>query len=144
MLVVGQESDDPAHSVTFSAGGPADMRSVREQVGDQVRRHRERSNLTQAELAARTERSVQMIGRIERGGAAPSFETLEALASALDVPIRDFFGSEVVAVGTARAEPMDRLVRRLSGLDDTDLAWVEDLIETALTRRPKRRKALRA
>jgi transcriptional regulator with XRE-family HTH domain len=42
-------------------------------------------------LAEKVERTVDAISQLERGRSLPSFETLERLALALDVPIRDFF-----------------------------------------------------
>jgi len=109
------------------------MPSLLEEYGALVRSHRDQRNMTQTELADRCGRSLELIGRIERGAAAPSFETIEAIATALQIPVRDFFGSGPHAVGTDDA--MGRVIVRLSRLSPADLAWAERLLETALTRR---------
>jgi transcriptional regulator with XRE-family HTH domain len=46
---------------------------------------------TQDELAQRTGLSTSFISSLERGINAPSFESLETLAQALGVRVRDFF-----------------------------------------------------
>jgi transcriptional regulator with XRE-family HTH domain len=65
--------------------------SQKVRVGSRIREIRKRRGLTQEVLAERVERSVDAISALERGRALPSFETLEKLAQALDVPLGDFF-----------------------------------------------------
>jgi transcriptional regulator with XRE-family HTH domain len=61
--------------------------------GGQVRWHRERRGMTQAQLAEETELSLDMVGRMERGLIAPSFGTIEALCRVLEAaPARLFLG----------------------------------------------------
>ena len=116
------------------------MSELRVQVGNLVRHHREVAGITQAELAERTERSVQLIGRIERGSSAPSFETLAGIALALNVQVRDLFGVNQFAVGQGEANaPLGKLVSRVAGLDNSDLEWVFKLVDHALNRKPPRR-----
>lgn len=75
-----------------------------------------------------------MIGRIERGLAAPSFETLEKLATELDVPVACFF--QVGAYTGGRSEStMSRIIEWLSRLDADDLEWVEELLRVAVRRK---------
>lgn len=113
---------------------------LRVQVGSLVRHHREVAGFTQAELADRIERSVQLVGRIERGSSAPSFETLAGIASALNVEVRDLFGVNQFAVSQdATVSPLGELVSRVASLDAADLEWVNKLVEHALSRRPPRR-----
>jgi len=69
----------------------ADLKAV---VGHNLRRLRARSNLNQAELAERVDRSVNMIGKIERGEIAPSFETIERICGVLEVPPEELFQIE--------------------------------------------------
>jgi transcriptional regulator with XRE-family HTH domain len=113
---------------------------LRTQVGNLVRHHREMAGITQAELAGRIDRSVQLIGRIERGSSAPSFETLEAIASALNVDVRDLFGAGEFAAGKDSASaPLGDLVNRVASLDADDIEWVARLVDHALSRKPPRR-----
>jgi transcriptional regulator with XRE-family HTH domain len=106
------------------------MAGLRERVGLLVRHHRERVGLTQAELAERTARSLELIGRIERGVSAPSFETLEAFAGELGVPVAQFFELD----GTAPDGPLFRIAKRLAQLSEEDLQWAEKLLTVALSR----------
>jgi len=105
-----------------------------EAVGALIRAQRQVKGWTQNDLADHTGRSLQLIGRIERGAAAPSFETLDALARALDVSVGDFF-----QVGRFRAGNSDRALARiviqLSQLSNQDLEWAEKLLKVALERR---------
>lgn len=61
------------------------------EVGQAIRLYRERAGLSQSAVAEATRRSSQMIGMIERGERAPSFETLEAIGAVLGIAVRDFF-----------------------------------------------------
>jgi transcriptional regulator with XRE-family HTH domain len=112
------------------------MASLRQQVGQMVRHHRRQCGLTQAELAERVGKSVEMINRIERGITAPGFKTLEDLSTTLKTPIRDFFPPHGAATG--RKDPLDRLVGRVAGLEPADLKWVDDLVALALNRKVRR------
>jgi transcriptional regulator with XRE-family HTH domain len=114
------------------------MASLRSQVGHLVRHHRERARLTQSELADRINRSPQLIGRIERGTAAPSFETLEALSAALNTPVRDFFGVGQLEAKSGPEDALVRLLERGAGLDQPDLEWLDRLVSVALSRRAPR------
>lgn len=61
-------------------------------VGQRIREVRERQALSLKALAARCGLSLNAISRIERGESSPTVSSLHRLASALDVPITDFFG----------------------------------------------------
>ncbi|MBN1310787.1 MAG: helix-turn-helix transcriptional regulator [Anaerolineae bacterium] len=67
------------------------MSSLRAKFGKQLRRIRKRRDLTQEQLAEIVDVSPEFISNVERGINAPSFETLEKLAEALRVAIKDFF-----------------------------------------------------
>ena len=67
------------------------MTILRQRFGKRVRALRKQAGLSQEELAARTDITVDFVSLIERGINAPSFETLEKLAKVLGVPVREFF-----------------------------------------------------
>lgn len=110
---------------------------LQQELGRQVRRHRERMGLSQVDLAEAIGRSVQMISRIERGVSAPSFDTLEEISRVLQTPPKDFFGPP--DLGSAQTA-VDRVVHRLADLSAEEIDWVEGLIAQAL-QRPERKKA---
>jgi len=67
------------------------MGTLRERFGKRVRVLRKEAGLSQEELAAKADISVDFMSLIERGVNAPSFETLERLAKALDIEVVDLF-----------------------------------------------------
>ncbi|PKO08033.1 MAG: XRE family transcriptional regulator [Chloroflexi bacterium HGW-Chloroflexi-2] len=67
------------------------MSSLRQRFGKKLLYLRHQINLTQEQLAQKAEISVDFLSLMERGINAPSFETLEKLSLALEVPVKDFF-----------------------------------------------------
>lgn len=63
-------------------------------LGAKIRELREEKKLTLRQLGIQTELDHSYIGKIERGKASPSIETLEKIADALDVEISTFFGEK--------------------------------------------------
>lgn len=102
-----------------------------------VRHHRERAGLTQSELADRANRSLDTVGKIERGSVAPSFDTLADFSKVLEVPVREFFGVGSYAAEAGRSDPLVRLVDRVSGLDNDDVEWIDRLVTIALARKSR-------
>lgn len=67
--------------------------SVAQQFGANLSRLRERSGITQEELAFRASLHRTEIGLLERGGRVPKIDTLAKLAGALEVePVELFKG----------------------------------------------------
>jgi transcriptional regulator with XRE-family HTH domain len=67
------------------------MTQLRHCFAQRLRALRMARQLTQEDLAQRTGLSVNFISAMERGINAPSFETLETLAKALEIPVKDLF-----------------------------------------------------
>lgn len=111
------------------------MANLRQQVGNLIRHHRKRVGLTQAALAEQAKLSVEMVNRIERGQAAPSFETLEKLSKVLRTPIRDFFGSGSYAAQSRRDDALQQVIDRIASLGPEDLKWIDGLISHVLKRK---------
>ena len=70
------------------------MTQLRTQFAEKLKTLRIEKQLTQKQLAKLTGLSTSFISSMERGINAPSFETLESLAKALNVPVRALFDSE--------------------------------------------------
>ncbi len=71
-------------------------------IGDRIKRRRLRLNLTQEELAARTELSKGFISQLENNLTSPSIATLTDILEALGTDLCDFFsdkGEEKVVFG---------------------------------------------
>ena len=105
--------------------------SLKAELGRAVRIHRERMGMTQLELGEAVGRSLQAIGAIERGQSLPALETLEAIARALQTPLRAFFPPAEPPEDEATA----RILARLAALQPAERAWV-DAVLTAMLRRP--------
>ena len=62
-------------------------------IGNRIRELRDKSGLTQAELAARLQKYGTTIGRIERGEVLPGIETIELIAQIFGTDLHGFFGT---------------------------------------------------
>jgi len=113
------------------------MSTLRRQVGALVRHHRELAGLTQAELGDKIGKALESIGRIERGEVAPSLMTLDELATALGIEVRDLFGIGEFAAKDRRGDPLVRIVERLAGLGADDIEWADKLLALALSRKSR-------
>jgi transcriptional regulator with XRE-family HTH domain len=60
-------------------------------LGQSIRKHRERLDLTQEQLAEKSQTHRTYLADIERGARNPSIETVRRLAHALGVPISTIF-----------------------------------------------------
>jgi len=63
-------------------------------LAEQIRAWRGRHSLTQADLAVKSGISVSFISMIERAERSPSYETLYAIAAALELPVSELFRAE--------------------------------------------------
>ncbi|MGD7007578.1 helix-turn-helix domain-containing protein [Metabacillus sp. 84] len=61
------------------------------QVGNRLRKAREKKRLSQIEVARRTPISNKALSRYETDGAEPDFDTLKLLADLYEVPVSYFF-----------------------------------------------------
>ena len=75
-------------------------------IGDRIKRRRLRLNLTQEELAARTELSKGFISQLERDITSPSIATLVDILEALGTDIASFFNEKPAEKVVYRAEDM--------------------------------------
>jgi len=104
--------------------------SLQEEVGRAIRRHREHRGLSQAHLAEAIGRSLQSVGKIERGRSAPTFDTLEAISRVLATPVRDFFPT----ADPGEDESIGRVVALLAPLSPAERAWAEGVLAAMLRR----------
>ena len=103
---------------------------MKSRVGIRIKVLRQNRNLSQAELAAEIERSVDTISAVERGKSLPNFDTLERLAKALKVPVREFFDEENYETSPRRAALQADINDKLRQMSDKRLATVAELIAT--------------
>jgi transcriptional regulator with XRE-family HTH domain len=98
-----------------------------------VRHYRKARDLSQEEFADAAELSVAMMGKIERGETAPSFESVERIARVLDVPEAILFSAGTMTVPTGeRGRLLQRINIQLSKLNNNELSRATRML-TALT-----------
>jgi transcriptional regulator with XRE-family HTH domain len=84
--------EDDAY-VTGSNAPVITQRSLEQAIGAQVRAHRTRLGLKAADLAAAAGISGSLMSKIETGQVSASLSTLQAVATALNVPLAGFFAN---------------------------------------------------
>jgi transcriptional regulator with XRE-family HTH domain len=62
------------------------MGELRRKFGQKLRHLRRQNHLTQEQLAEKIDVSVEFLSKLERGINAPSFETIEKISEALQIP----------------------------------------------------------
>jgi transcriptional regulator with XRE-family HTH domain len=85
---IGSASGDLATGSNAPVEAPS---TVEERLGREIRKLRRRLGLTGAELSRAANISTGMLSKIETGQISPSLTTVEAIASALNVPIAALF-----------------------------------------------------
>lgn len=73
-----------------SGNGPYDNK-LEISIGREIRSFRKKMGLTIAELAKLAGLSIGMLSKIENGNTSPSLATLQALSTALNIPVTAFF-----------------------------------------------------
>jgi transcriptional regulator with XRE-family HTH domain len=90
--------------------------------GANVRHYRKASGMNQEEFAAAADLSVAMVGKIERGNNPPSFDSVEKIAAALDVPEVVLFATSTMMVPTGeRGQLLQRINVQLSKFNNKEL-----------------------
>lgn len=103
--------------------------------GTNVRNQRKARGLTQEVLAERVELSIETIGKIERGVAAPSFETAEKIAAALDVSTVALFGAGMQATPPGeRGKSLRKIGATLAAMNDEQLSRVAKMLDAFMGR----------
>lgn len=103
--------------------------------GAGVRHHRRASGMTQERLAALVDLSVETIGKIERGAAAPSFDTVEKIADALGLPSVALFGAGTDALPKGeRGKLLARIQQALADMNDEQMARAANMLDAFMGR----------
>jgi transcriptional regulator with XRE-family HTH domain len=101
---------------------------LKDRVALRVKTIRKGRGLSQEAMAEMIDRSPDTISNLERGLSIPNYETLDALAKGLKIPVADFFLEEENET-PARAEAMARLIDAARQLDDKTLKTAAALVE---------------
>ena len=99
------------------------MTLLRQTFGANVRSYRKGRKLKQRQLAEAIEATSGFVGQIERGESAPSFDTIEQIAAALDVPEVVLFATTPISAPTGeRGKLLQRIHVQLAKLSNAELA----------------------
>ena len=99
------------------------MTLLRETFGANVRNYRKDRKLKQHQLAEVLDVTSGFVGQIERGESAPSFDSIEQIATALDVPEIVLFATTPMSVPTGeRGKLLQRIHVQLAKLNNAELA----------------------
>ena len=127
----------------FHAASPSDtlpskrgngMATIKKKFGVHLFQLRNKAGMTQSTLAARANLSLDLISRIERGERAPSLESIERIAAALNVScaeLLNFEGEEILALSNAPCEALE-LWRLLEGRRPKQVKKINDIAKIVL------------
>lgn len=109
---------------------------LKKRFGEHVQAFRKRRGLTQEELAEAIDKSVDQISNIERGATSTRLDTALAIASALDVPLPQFFTfpNESRTRDSERRRLLDDLIGLVSAEDENTIRAVRDITRVLLKR----------
>lgn len=110
------------------------MQELKNRFGNLLAAQRRHAGLTQDELAAKSELSVDMISRLETGSTGARFPTIWKLSNALDVDPAAFFSDQIETEATKRPA-FSKLVAKLARLTDEQLVWIDGVVSAALQSR---------
>lgn len=92
-------------------------------LAEQIKLHRKRAGLTQAQLAEKVDLSVQHISRIESGCYIPSLKSFFMIVSVLDMDLRIFgFNIEITESKTKNI-----LIENIINASKTELIFYENM-----------------
>jgi len=106
------------------------MQTAKELLGTRIREVRKLRGLSQERLAEKVGVDPKQISRIEGGKSAPSLDTLEAIATHLQVEIKDVFDFQHL-VPEERVE--DQALRLLGMMDEERKRMAIKILRTLVT-----------
>ncbi|MBW2106708.1 MAG: helix-turn-helix transcriptional regulator [Deltaproteobacteria bacterium] len=105
------------------------MVDIKKKLGTKIFESRKQAGLTQAKLSEKAGLSIDSISRIERGIRSPSFESLENIAYALGLEIKDLFnfrGRDFKELTKYKYEVL-KLCSYLNDKDDKNIKQLEKI-----------------
>lgn len=108
---------------------------LRQAFGSGLRHARKARGWGQSQLADAANLSIDMISRIERGDAAPSFDSVEALAKALGISPLQLFSMKPTEIGrpSKRSRALLEVHSLLSRASDTDVEKARRVLAALLS-----------
>lgn len=104
------------------------MLTTRALLGARIKELRKHRNMTQDQLAEKVDLATRYISLIEVGRSSPSLETIENVARALQVEIRDLFEFVHLQPGEITPQAIQELLERM---DDKTARMVFKMVRAA-------------
>ncbi|MBI1820163.1 MAG: helix-turn-helix transcriptional regulator [Nitrospirae bacterium] len=121
------------------------MAEIDKNLGKRIKQIRKTVKLTQGKLAEEVNLSVEYISRLERGVAEPSFKTLQILAEALNVTVKDLLDFKGPVIfrdkkleAKQKTEYIEAISTELKEMEVRELSAVYQVIKS-LTNKPERK-----
>jgi transcriptional regulator with XRE-family HTH domain len=111
-------------------------RTLAEVVRQEIKRRRAELELTQEQLCAKAGLSLDAVSRIESGSRVPRLDTLERLATALELSVGELLG-DAPAPAATQAPQLRRLVALLESQSAETQALVVALAKAVVKASPK-------
>src|ERR1700751_3355248 len=124
--------------------GSVDAASISINIGTAIRGYRLQKGMSQGDIEKRTGLLRCYLSRVENGHTVPSLETLQKIASALDLQLSEFFAEETIGkemsglnLGEEEIRFLTQVQRYSAHLSDSDrrllLAMVRKFAQTTLS-----------
>ena len=107
---------------------------LKQEIGSRLKAARKMRGMTQAALAEAIDMSFETVSILERGKTAPNFNTLNDIATALDVELKFFFDYEPNNTSKLRSRLISKLSATTLEVDDDKLALIADLAKVVARR----------
>lgn len=117
----------PHRTIMFNLGG--DMKTTRQLLGARIKEIRKLREISQEQLAEKVGLDSKFISKIEVGRSSPSLETIENIARALEVEIRDLFEFMHLQLEEITAE---RIYGILSEMDERTSKVIYKMLRAAI------------
>jgi transcriptional regulator with XRE-family HTH domain len=104
------------------------MRTTKELLGARIKELRKRRGLTQEQLAERIDLAARYISLIEVGRASPSLETMEHIARAFGIEIKEMFDFMHLEPEESSAEGLKHYLERMDERDKKLLLRIAKLM----------------
>jgi len=103
--------------------------TTRKLLGSRIKELRKTNNLTQEQLAEKVDLATRYISLIEVGRSSPSLETMESIANALGVEIKDLFEFAHLQAGGVKIAEIEKL---LAGADEEKRRTITKIIRAVV------------
>lgn len=107
-------------------------------LAEQIRLHRRKAGLTQAELAEKVDLSVQHISRIESACYTPSLKSFFLIANILKIDLKIFGYNRDLSSNTQR----DGLIQKIISATDAEIIFYENIMSAVSESLSKIRRQL--